>query len=153
MTRSIKHLAAYLRAADRRLIDGTKQGIHDIAESVILRTPVDTGNLRANWNPSVDSPDTSVTPFNQDSGSGAYAPARSAGSDRAVNRVRRMMRQAVGRVFHLTNNVHYANEIEFMSKSRQAPEGMVRLTGVLAQRILGDAFRAAGQRQIDRMVT
>lgn len=133
-------------------MDGTKRGLHDLSEQVVLRTPVDTGNLRANWNPSADAPDASVRLFSEDAGTKVQAPERSAGSDRAMNKVRQVMKRAVGRVFHLTNAVHYAGDIEY-GKSAQAPQGMVRLTGVRAIEILKTAFRETAAQRIDKMAT
>lgn len=150
--KKLSDLPAYLLREERLLLDGTKRGLYDLAEQVILRTPVDKGNMRANWNPSTDAPDVAVRPFNDDEGTRVQAPQRSAGSDRAMNKVRQMARRAVGRVFHLTNAVHYAADIEY-GKSAQAPTGMVRLVGVRAIEVLKNAFRETAAQRIDNMAT
>lgn len=88
----------------------------DLAEFVVIRTPVDTGNARAGWQPALNhlpaammvSPD----PTGLSSISEANLVARSTEGGRYVCTI---------------NNVKYILELEYGS-SQQAPNGMVRIT-------------------------
>ncbi len=80
--------------------------------AVVLRSPVDTGRFRANWNVSFAAPDTTVT--------------LSTNKGRADIEVSKALTLPVGGVQYLTNGLPYAEALEFGS-SKQAPSGMVRL--------------------------
>lgn len=83
---------------------------------IVLRTPVDTGRARANWGVKVGSPTTYVIESEDKSGS-ATLKAASDGT---------MAWDCTGSIF-LTNNLSYIGALEYGS-SKQAPQGMVRLT-------------------------
>ena len=84
---------------------------------IVMRTPVDKGHARANWNVAVGQPDRSITEGN-DAGGGSTV---SRGTQVVLGDF-----QAGQRLF-ITNAVDYVDELENGS-SRQAPEGMVRVT-------------------------
>ena len=77
------------------------------------RTPVDTGHARGNWNVAEGGPDDTVSARTQTGPSQA----------RDVGDVR------MGNVYYLTNAVPYIERLEH-GWSRQAPEGMARVTAV-----------------------
>jgi len=85
----------------------------DIFSKVILRTPVDTGRLRGNWQCTLN----------------AAASGTVEGTGRkALNGAKRTTDKAkVTDSIYLTNNLPYAQKIEYGS-SQQAPRGMVRVT-------------------------
>lgn len=85
----------------------------DAFTRVVLKSPVDTGRFRANWNFSVGAPDYGVTPStNQARGQTEAAKALSV---------------QVGTIAYLSNGLPYARRLE-NGWSKQAPAGMVRTT-------------------------
>lgn len=107
---------------------------------VIMRSPVDTGRFRANWNISYGSPDTNTSAITDPSGAGKLA---------AVNAA--VLSFPIGGVFYLCNSLPYARVLEYGEYpdppirgsqkrgedeptihvvggySKQAPRGMVRV--------------------------
>lgn len=81
--------------------------------AVILDTPVDTGQARANWNTSATNPDTSVTQNTDADGTAS------------ISRISRNMGK-IGGVTWLSNSLPYIQRLEYEAWSAQAPEGMVR---------------------------
>ena len=79
-----------------------------MGNSVILRSPVDTGRFRGNWYSSLNEPINSVDTDGE-------------GLNTTVAKI------DVGDIFYFINNLPYAEKLEFGS-SDQAPQGMVRLT-------------------------
>lgn len=110
----------------------------DLTSSIILKTPVDTGRARANWQTSIGNPISTTIEFNKDSGGNAIAPNQSAGSHFAIAAAERAAFQAPGNVFYISNNLPYIASLEFGlystgpktvgGFSRQAPSGMVRIS-------------------------
>lgn len=104
----------------------------DIANGVVLKTPVDSGRARANWFPSLDTPAVGTTARTDKAGASALSEAR------------QIAKLAAGRVFYLTNNLPYIRHLEYglygippgsangpktiSGYSKQAPAGMVRIT-------------------------
>jgi hypothetical protein len=88
-----------------------------VLRGTVLRTPVDTGRARANWQVTIGSPAAGVVDA-EDSGGGMAIEA------------------GVGVLASLppfaevwvTNNLPYINRLEFDSWSDQAPDGMLRIT-------------------------
>ncbi len=85
-------------------------------ERVVMRSPVDTGRFRGNWNVSVDAPDTSVSGAVDKTGQATItegaAKIEGAGPFQAI---------------YLSNNLAYGPALE-NGHSKQAPGGMVALT-------------------------
>ena len=110
-------------------------------QRVVLRSPVDTGRFRANWNVSYNVVDRSISANTDPSGSAKSTAVQSA-----------VLSFPVGGIFYLTNSLPYAGVLEYGgypnpplygSKKRgedgptihvingysmQAPNGMVRVT-------------------------
>jgi hypothetical protein len=96
-----------------RVIRGTLFGV---ASRIIKRSPVDTGRFRNNWQASVNSPAVGVTSATDKTGNAAVQE-----SSALINNFQ------IGATFYLTNNLPYANRLEY-GWSKQAPSGMVRRT-------------------------
>ena len=79
-------------------------------------TPVDTGRLRGNWQPSINSPATSSLMDTDPSGAKVIGKIQD-----TTQRIK------LGDTYFFTNNLAYAAEIEFTGKSQKAPAGMVRV--------------------------
>lgn len=109
-----------------------RQVVNLAAQGVVMRSPVDTGRFRGNWNYSGTAPDTSTTVVVDPVGAATLASiaAKSAGLK-------------AGGVAYVTNSLPYAQKLEYglypnppkrptgktvNGFSRQAPNGMVRIT-------------------------
>lgn len=99
----------------------------EVARRVVLKSPVDTGRFRANWNLSFQAPDTST----RDS-SANDAPARAAA---------KLTQYRTGQTIYITNGLPYAGRLEFDGWSKQAPAGMVRITAAEFPAIVRRAIR------------
>ena len=82
----------------------------ELFTAVIFDTPVDIGRLRGNWQCTKNSPASSDV--DRTGGSGAKAEV-----DATVTNLG---------VYYLTNNLPYAERIEYGWSRAKAPEGMVR---------------------------
>jgi hypothetical protein len=88
----------------------------DMSRRIIMRTPVDTGRARANWQAGVNArPSTSAVSVDK-SGRQTTSAVKGTASELKV-----------GDVFSLVNNVAYIVPLEF-GHSKKAPHGMVRIT-------------------------
>ena len=95
-----------------------RQSVVLATQSLVLRSPVDTGRFRANWVMGVGSMNLSTSLTTSKDGSAAI--------ERIANQ---MQAQEGGAVFYITNSLPYARPLEY-GHSNQAPNGMVRLTVV-----------------------
>lgn len=106
---------------------------------IILASPVDTGRFRMNWQASYGTPATGILLSEDKSGSRAIA-----------NATNFVMNSAKWDEFRFTNNLPYAAAIEFGGYpgngpntvggfSRQAPQGVVRVTVSRFQRLIDEA--------------
>jgi len=109
-----------------------------VSQKVIERTPVGDpslwdsnappgyvgGTARANWIPSIGSPETTAIDSTDQS--------------RGINQVQAIKKQIPGNIYYLTNNVPYIERLEY-GWSTQAPNGMMRRTLREARSILKQA--------------
>lgn len=102
----------------------------DLFHDVVRRTPVDTGRLKANWQPSIGTP--VIGTLSTTDASGAVTMANiTAGVG------------GLGTVTYLANNLPYAHRIEFDGWSHtKAPAGMVRVSMARVQQHVRAAARA-----------
>ncbi len=95
-----------------------RQSVVLATQSLVLKSPVDTGRFRANWVMGVGA-------INR-----ATSPALDKSGGVAISRIAEQMQtQPEGAVFYITNSLPYAKALEY-GHSDQAPAGMVRLTVV-----------------------
>lgn len=101
----------------------------ELFRSVIQMSPVDTGRFRGNWQTTTGSPQDSIIPRLDPSGSSAIAEvfAKAGG---------------LGSVSYLANNLSYAERLEYDGWSQQAPNGMVRVSFARINSIVAKAARA-----------
>lgn len=99
----------------------------DIFSKVILRTPVKTGRLRGNWQCTLNVKASGETNGN----------ARSAISKTKATTGKAKITDSI----YLMNNLPYASVIENGS-SKQAPQGMVKVTITEFKRIVAENARA-----------
>jgi hypothetical protein len=104
----------------------------DLFKSVIMKSPVDTGRFRANWNTAIGTADYSTSTETDKSGSTTLSNAASVVASYKLSE---------SSIF-LTNNLPYAGILEFgrangKPGSNQAPNGMVRLSMMEVSRKYG----------------
>lgn len=88
----------------------------DVAGGVIRDTPVDKGQLRANWRVGIDAPATGQLDITDPSGQATQAAL--------VNQAPNIF----GRLVYFTNNLPYARRIEYEGYSSvKASQGMLRI--------------------------
>lgn len=109
-----------------------RASLFDLFSSIILATPVDKGVLRNGWNITFDAPSNTL-------------PVRGAPTGQApIDRVRQALNARytfeTPQVF-FTNNLPYAQRIEFDGHSQQAPEGMVRINTARWNQIVENNIR------------
>ena len=98
---------------------------------IIMASPVDTGRFRMNWQVSNNKPATGILIADDPSGS------------RAIGRMTAYVTTSEDwENFCFTNNMPYAERLEY-GWSRQAPQGMVRITVSRFQRLLNEAAAKA----------
>jgi hypothetical protein len=95
-----------------------KAVVMDIDKSMVLKSPVDTGRFRANWNIGIGSIDSYTTDATDPSGAGAISKALAEVNSIKIN----------GQTIYITNSLPYAYRLEYEGWSLQAPQGMVRIT-------------------------
>ena len=97
-----------------------KKAIIGLTTDIIYDTPVLSGRLRNNWIPSINQ--------------GANYSMLGVDTSKRKSKVRPVVAETTGKVlelklgdtFYFTNNMPYAERIEFKGWSNKAPSGMVR---------------------------
>jgi hypothetical protein len=97
-----------------RLETVARKATLDVFRNVSLRSPVDTGRFRANWNVSFGAPN--------------YATTESKNANRGKSEEAKALTLPIGGVTYMSNGLPYASRLEYDSYSKQAPAGMVRIT-------------------------
>lgn len=120
----LEELAAKMKQSTEMV---ARKAILDLFRSVILASPVETGQFRANWNVSVAVPNETVTVHTHLS--------------RALRQADKVMKLPMGQVFYLTNGLPYARRLEY-GWSEKAPGGMVRIAAMRFQEFVDKASRA-----------
>lgn len=114
--------------ATGKSLDATCRGVAiKWFSSTVMSTPVDTGRLRGNWMLTRDNPAGGIS-------------ARLDPSGAAVLSDITLHVGGVGTVNYLTNNLPYAEAIEY-GHSKQAPEGMVRVNFARIKGIISNVAR------------
>lgn len=116
---NVKSFNAALTKATKK-IDGDiqkfiKQVCIETFRRFIMRTPVDTGRARGNWQIEINRPASGTIEeglwdqvFEKGTAKLAMIPPFS--------------------IVHITNNIEYVYHLEYVRRSRQHPEGMVEIT-------------------------
>jgi hypothetical protein len=105
------HLIGHLENVTK---NRTKEIAEKVFSGIVMRTPVDTGSLRASWRVSLNAPDLSRT-INKDRNSPLGPPAFTLGDVPLYSKV------------FISNVTPYVMPIEY-GWSNKAPYGMVRVT-------------------------
>lgn len=114
--------------ATGKSLDATCRGVAiKWFSSTVMSTPVDTGRLRGNWMLTRDHPSAAISLRLDPTGTTAVSDI--------TQRV-----GGVGTVNYLTNNLPYAESIEY-GHSKQAPDGMVRVNFARIKTIISNVAR------------
>ena len=87
------------------------ESLFDLSASVIIKTPIKTGFLANNWQPTQDMPASGIV------------EARSTDEE-----IKSTIAASLGGSYYLVNNLPYAKPIEFLGHSDKAPQGMLRIS-------------------------
>lgn len=101
---------------EEQILDATKRIGMAALDRIVMRSPVDTGRFRGNWNVSIGRRDLTVTPNLDKSGRETMAKGQA-----IIEGLQDIQ------VVYLTNNLPYAGRLED-GWSMQAPTGMVAVT-------------------------
>ena len=110
--------AALIRASKK--IDGDiqkfiKKVCLEVFKRFVMRTPVDTGRARGNWQVEINRP--------------ASGTVEESVWDQVFERGNAKLAQIPPfSIVHITNNVEYVYYLEYVRRSKQHPEGMVEIT-------------------------
>ena len=116
MTFALDLSKAIEKAKDKAEL-ATRKITLELFSNVILKSPVDTGRFRANWNCSIGSVDKSTSAETDKEGAGSIGRVRAEVTKYTLD----------GRSIYLANSLPYAERLE-NGWSDQAPQGMVRLS-------------------------
>jgi hypothetical protein len=111
-----RNFAALLQRAGEKAELVTRKVILELHSSMVLKSPVDTGRFRANWQVGDRTVNLTTTVSTDPDGNGAIS--------RAAAIIERL---DLGGVIYLTNSLPYSYRLEH-GGSQQAPQGMVKLT-------------------------
>ena len=130
-------ISRWVAAAKGKVDDVVRKVLYDVSTAIIMRTPVDTGRLRGNWQFGVDS-----------------IPSGETGNVSPPNFSAQIGAATAGHTYYIVNNLPYAAVIEYGQYpnppkggsgktsggySTQAPQGMVRITVVEYEKYLREA--------------
>lgn len=88
----------------------------DLFKRVIMKSPVDTGRFKGNWQVAIGSIPAGVLAIDDKTGSATISKMTAA-----------VLGLKAGQVIYLVNNLEYARPLEY-GHSKQAPAGVVRTT-------------------------
>ena len=106
----------FVARAERKMTDAVRKIAIACFTEVILRSPVDTGRFRGNWQVAIGTVPAGTLELDDTTGAATMSKVEVAA-----------MGLRHGDVIHLVNNLPYGPQLEAGSSS-QAPAGMVRLT-------------------------
>lgn len=127
-----ENLSKWCEGTQIKLEEAVRQVVVLAAQGLILKSPVDTGRFRGNWNLGIGTADLSTSEEVDKSGSSTLGKI-----------VTKLSSAESAHVFYITNNLPYAAKLEFGGYpnppvggkgktsggySTQAPNGMVRVT-------------------------
>jgi len=131
MTNFKADFAKVIENAKNRIDIVIKKAEIRVFESVIMKSPVDTGRFRGNWIATTGTPSFMYYDDLKDKpGRVTKAAARS-----VINE------SQIGGITYLVNNLPYAYRLEYGRYSQQAPNGMVRLSVAEFEQWLNEAAR------------
>lgn len=118
-----KFNAALIKAADRIHGDFNKfykQVCLEVLTRIVLRTPVDTGRARGNWQLEIGAAASGILDVEG---------SEEAMADLAISKgIAKLGDIPPFSLVHITNNLEYISYLEYDKRSAQHPEGMTEIT-------------------------
>ena len=112
-------LRQFAEKAGERMDESVRRYIVVLSTKVIMRSPVDTGRFRGNWQFTSDGTVPMENFWEQYDKTGQAT----------ISKIGQAIpKEAAGKVYHLTNNLPYGFRLEYDSWSAQAPNGMVGIS-------------------------
>lgn len=105
---------------NQRLETVARRAALEVFTAVVVKSPVDTGRFKGNWNVSYAVPNMSI-------GERLDKTKRGSMDSTTTSIVKKTLSLPVGGVMYLSNGLPYARRLEY-GWSGQAPAGMVRLS-------------------------
>ena len=116
---------------ERRVMEVQKALALEALRRLVMRSPVDTGYFRNNWQVGEDAPNTSTRNGPERSGGSAMSGGATA-----------IAGSSPESTLYITNSVSYAKRLE-QGWSKQAPAGFVAITAAEIQQIADQAVDAS----------
>ena len=111
-----------------KLVEFHKIVTFEAYRRIVIRTPVDTGRARMNWQIGFDEEPKGVIDVNVDTKKGKKSkPNATVGID-ASTALKLTASIKPFSISYITNNVYYIWYLEYTRRSRQSPDGMVEIT-------------------------
>lgn len=117
----------WIEETEQKIDDALQTIVLKLGETVVTLSPVDTGRFKGNWQLSIDST-TSASLLRQDPD--GYATL--------ADMAKKVNSFTAGQIAYLQNHVLYGHDLEYGS-SKQAPDGVVRITAMRFHRIVEEA--------------
>jgi hypothetical protein len=121
-------IARFIEETETKIDETLQTIVLKIGENVVRLSPVDTGRFKGNWQLSIDTGSTASLVREDKEGFATLSEIAS-----KVNKF------TAGQVAYLQNHVLYGHDLEYGS-SKQAPDGVVRITEALFTRIVNEAI-------------
>ncbi|HEX5539900.1 MAG TPA: HK97 gp10 family phage protein [Methylophilaceae bacterium] len=119
----------FIRKSKDATDDFVRAVVLNIDQRVVLKSPVRSGRFRNNWNVGNGSIDTGTNEGVDPSGSAQIAKAAAELQSISIN----------GQTIYVTNSLVYSYRLEYEGWSKQAPNGMVRITLAEINSVMKDA--------------
>jgi hypothetical protein len=109
-------IAAFVEKANGNIDLVVRKVALEMFSRVIQKSPVDTGRFKGNWQVAIGSIPDGTLQLDDKAGTATMAKVTAVA-----------LQLEAGQVIYLVNNLPYAQALEY-GHSKQAPQGMVRLT-------------------------
>lgn len=129
-----RKLASFSTESERKINRVFRRASLDVLRRLIIRSPVDTGRFRGNWQTGVDEPPDGTKDIKD-----------KAGTDTIMAGQSKISEAKVGQSIFIVNNLPYALPLE-NGHSQQAPYGMVGIVLADWDKILRSAVNAEKRR-------
>lgn len=117
----------WIEETEQKIDDTLQTIVLKLGETVITLSPVDTGRFKGNWQLSIDS-----------TASSSLLREDPDGYTTLADMARKVNSFTAGQVAYIQNHVLYGYDLEYGS-SKQAPDGVVRITAARFARIVNEA--------------
>lgn len=132
LTSFTKQIESFIEDTKKEVDEVLQEVIVEIGTRLIKLSPVKTGRFRGNWQLTVDVPaNSSLAVFPDEEGAIASLVSKS----KSFNS---------GEIAYIVNHIQYGHEIEYLSWSRQAPNGVLRITAAQFSDIIDEVVRRRG---------